>query len=352
MIGFVFVLKDDVNNIHGSRHILSNDALEQNNAKHSETIASAYDERKQNTKMRNKQVKKILEDVIQFNKIYFPKFIKNSDKIRDYLNAYDSTKWAVKETYCEMIGKPGMIQFPESNNININMMPFIMAASFEDSKLPLYTKGYWNIIDKCIKHDQTQLNKIGYLTIHESFVKKNNTQRRPGLHIENPGNIGGNNIKFLCGHGNTIKQDKIVWGKGYGVFGPKCPVVAGCQDGIYTANNVNDSTVMWNCKIMDIGNKSVIGKLGNIEHLRPYIENSNYYRNDYERVKILQNTLYWFTDRTPHECLKVKNDICRQFFRLVTHKVSIWYKEHNTSNPNGIIPDKKITRIVKGNKFN
>ena len=65
--------------------------------------------------------------------------------------------------------------------------------------------------------------------------------------------------------------------------------------------------------------------------------------------------LYWITDRTPHECLPQNNEInkrgYRQFFRLVTHKVSTWYEKNNTPNPNGVKPDLKITKILKTSKF-
>ena len=42
----------------------------------------------------------------------------------------------------------------------------------------------------------------------------------------------------------------------------------------------------------------------------------------------------------------------RQFFRLVTSEVSLWFEEHSTKNPPGVVPDPNITKIVKGSKFN
>ena len=41
----------------------------------------------------------------------------------------------------------------------------------------------------------------------------------------------------------------------------------------------------------------------------------------------------------------------RQFFRLVTSKVSFWYKDHSTPNPLGVEPDPTITLTVVGDKF-
>ena len=42
--------------------------------------------------------------------------------------------------------------------------------------------------------------------------------------------------------------------------------------------------------------------------------------------------------------------IRRQYFRLVTSEVSVWYEEHSTPNPLGIKPPDSV-KIIKGNKF-
>ncbi len=86
----------------------------------------------------------------------------------------------------------------------------------------------------------------------------------------------------------------------------------------------------------------LIGELGDIEHLREYLP---------EGEVLEKNCLYWFTDRTPHESLPLKESTERQFFRLVTKEVSIWYEDHSTKNPCGIVPDPEKTKIVKGSKF-
>ena len=58
-----------------------------------------------------------------------------------------------------------------------------------------------------------------------------------------------------------------------------------------------------------------------------------------------------FKYRTPHESLEVSEKTYRQFFRLVTSKVSLWYKSHSTENPLGVRPDPTVTKIVVGDKF-
>ena len=63
------------------------------------------------------------------------------------------------------------------------------------------------------------------------------------------------------------------------------------------------------------------------------------------------NYLYWITDRTPHESLPLKEEKYRQYFRLVTHEVSLWVEDHSAKNPLGLVPDSSITKIIKGSKF-
>ena len=63
------------------------------------------------------------------------------------------------------------------------------------------------------------------------------------------------------------------------------------------------------------------------------------------------NVLYWITDRTPHESLPMKERTYCQFFRVVTENVSLWFADHSTPNPCGVLPDPSITKIVRGNKF-
>ena len=236
----------------------------------------------------------------------------------------------------------GPVFFPKSKKININMMPFIFATHFKDCRLPKYLKAYWkNIISMCIMDDE-QIGKVCYLTIQESKVKENFSQRRPGIHTEKPGKVElrvGQIDDADKGQGNAIidlDKNNFRWGTGRLFNYDRC-IISG---GIFMASNVADSCRVWDCQIM---NDNCIGHLGDIEHLRSLLPES-------EVMK--PNCLYWLTDRTPHESLPLKNKTHRQFFRLVTSEVSLWFEEHSTKNPLGVVPDPKITSIVKGSKFN
>ncbi len=242
--------------------------------------------------------------------------------------------------------------FPKPTGIEINMMPFVMVKDFSKALLPSNLEGYFqNIIQHCLLEDD-QIGKIGYLTIQESFVQKDTSQRRPGIHTEKPGVVrfqmktevddtqraasstnGQMKDSVKIGDGDTfLKRFPIRWGRGE----LKRPRVKG---GIFMASNVGSSCKMYNCRIM---NDQIIGEHGDIEHLKECLP---------EGEILQENCLYWFTDRTPHESLPLNEDTNRQFIRVVTSDVSVWFEDHSTKNPLGVVPDPKKTRIVKGSKF-
>ena len=230
------------------------------------------------------------------------------------------------------------IKFPKATNININMMPFVMGTNFKETKLPRYLQHYWeNIIRYCIL--ESEEGKIGYLTVHESKVDKGTSQRRPGIHTESPGLIMLKESK-----GNFVLDERCHrWGYGQGKFREASGLEL--QGGIFMASNVENSCRVWNCQIQrpKVDCLDIVGKHGDIEHLREFLPTDS--------ETMVANHLYWITDRTPHESLPLAHRGYRQFFRLVTSLVGLWFENHSTKNPNGVVPDPKITKIVKGSKF-
>ena len=185
------------------------------------------------------------------------------------------------------------IDFPKTTGINVNMMPIIMN---EEKSIPDYLKQYMSLINQC--HFKT--GSTVYLTVHESEVKAGETQRRPGIHTEA--------TKMSC------------WGGG-GNWG-------GC-DGMYMASN-DGQCRLWNCQIDEVDNHGAIAlELG-------------------EGIQMKPSTLYWMTDKTPHEALPSVKDGMRQFFRLVSEDVGVWWAKHNTPNPLGVLPK---ALIVNKDKF-
>ena len=231
--------------------------------------------------------------------------------------------------------------FPKPKNISINMMPFILSNKFKDTCLPKYLKAYWDsLITYCIL-DKNEVGKVCYLTIHESEIEENSSQRRPGIHTESPGKIElryGSVDEIDKGQGDSIIERETVYHHwGFGLYDKTTMNVIG---GIFMASNIADSCRVWDCQIVD---NTCIGHLGDIEHLRSFLP---------ENEVMEPNCLYWLTDRTPHESLPLKEKTYRQFFRLVTSQVSLWFEDHSTKNPLGVVPDPNITKIVKGSKFN
>ncbi|XP_028391929.1 uncharacterized protein LOC114516601 [Dendronephthya gigantea] len=233
-------------------------------------------------------------------------------------------------------GKPfADLRFPESQDININMMPFVMAKRFKDTRLPDYLKQYFEqIVGPCIV--ESERGKIGYLTIHECFVEKGTSQRRPGIHTESP------RVLMLKGGKGESKEEfeecPLSWGGGIGSIQ--------LQGGIYMASNVENSCKVWNCEILKPEGRNspdVVGEHGDIEHLRSLLPE--------ECETMDANTVYWMTDRTPHESLPLSEGTYRQYFRLITSQVSGWFEDHSTKNPLGVVPDPKITKIIRGSKF-
>ena len=68
-----------------------------------------------------------------------------------------------------------------------------------------------------------------------------------------------------------------------------------------------------------------------------------------EGTLLCAGKVYKITDKTPQESLSMKKRTMGQFFRIVTSDVSIWFRDHYTANPLGVLPDPNITEIVAGN---
>lgn len=184
------------------------------------------------------------------------------------------------------------ITFPRPRGLNFNMMPFKIKNI---KTLPKSLRPYYPIIQQCCDRDE-----FGYLSVQESWVLEGETQRRPGPHTDG------------------FKDSR--WGGGWGC-GEK-------NGGIYLASNVPFSCRIWPIIVENPGH---LGDCSSIKLGKSIFQEAN--------------TLYWITDRTPHESMQLSKLTYRQWFRLVIGggRVSVWYAKHNTPNPLGIKPDCKIT---------
>ena len=202
----------------------------------------------------------------------------------------------------------------DCKGININMMPFYMNFWFENTGLPGYLRRYWEWILTCFLKDTSKKGKICYLAIYESFLKKGEIQTRPGLHVESY------HPMFVQNQLENNREQR--------------------QGGIYMATNIDDTCAVWDC----IVEPKMIGNLGDIEYLKKSLPKDR-------KCLLKANKLYWISNSTPYESLPMERDGWRIFLKIVTHELPFWYQEYFTPNPNGIVPDPEITRIIQLNKF-
>jgi len=109
----------------------------------------------------------------------------------DYVEEEVQGRWSLfgGRTPPKLIAVPRVIHtefctsFPPANGINVNMMPFIMG---QPDSIPAAYRQYWPLIKGC-NLSRSEEQKVGYLTIQESWVPARQSQRRRGLHIDSPG---------------------------------------------------------------------------------------------------------------------------------------------------------------------
>ncbi|KAJ3028414.1 UNVERIFIED_CONTAM: hypothetical protein HDU68_001745 [Siphonaria sp. JEL0065] len=222
----------------------------------------------------------------------------------------------------------------ESNEfltLNVNMMPIVMG---NPQTLPENCQRYSRLIDACLNVVGGEKGKVGYLTVHESWVEPGETQRRPGLHVESPGTLKV---------GTTTYKERASTSWGGGRYS-----TTEVKGGIFMASSVSDMCAIWPCLVKNAASVSV-DSLGGMKHLKKGMEHESLAGGSEKKIHLVKaNTLVWITDRTPHESLPVQKRVFRQFFRLVTSNVNVWFMDHSTANPLGVEPKCKV---IKGNKF-
>lgn len=213
-----------------------------------------------------------------------------------------------------------VVKFPMPGGHRVNMMPVIPSRP-DLNPLPQYQ----DMIERC-----SQDGEVWYLTVDESLVLPGESQRRAGVHVEAPGKSSfGGGPHFGGGSDDTVD---LSWGGGgnWGGGSPQPdPDTKGFVDGIYMASTVSGSCRAWNVEVTDRDHHGVCERPEGAGHLMGAGE------------------LWWMTDKCPHEALPVRAATYRQFFRLVSPKVSVWFARHNTPNPLGVQPSCRVTNQDK-----
>jgi hypothetical protein len=229
--------------------------------------------------------------------------------------------------------------FPKPRDLCVNMMPIGMSEEHwvgrDNATVPPELKGYLDLIHYCCltqafgngDHD------VAYLTVHESWVAPGASQRRPGVHIERP--CGGRVVGDDEDAWYDLKWGAGQWLKSRNTAGATVTYEDGCAfEGLFMASSVGGMGRIWPCLIDEPAR--VTDRHGGLEHLRDQLG---------EPGPMLAETLYWLTDRTPHESLPNLSDapVYRQFFRLVVGPIDRWFSRHNTPNPFGLRPAAEIS---------
>lgn len=204
----------------------------------------------------------------------------------------------------ETIIKRNNIEFPKFAGVKCNMMPIVQGDS---STLPDWCKQYSDFVEQ----NTLEPGEIGYLTIDESFVEANTSQRgfsrlgaQRNVHVE----VGWGQEKYLC-----WGSPSPLWGGGYSVtLDPTTRVLI--------ANSVSDT-----CQVWDTEEKRHTddGDLGH--YLGWYPAESG--------TSLKQNELYELGILTPHECVPQEKAGLRQFVRLIGSGVT-GRESYFTQNPN------------------
>ena len=187
--------------------------------------------------------------------------------------------------------------FPLSMGLTINMLPMVIG---DPASLPRVYRHYLPLVTAC-EVEREQLGRIGYLSIWETQVPHGGTQRRPGIHTEGWGEVGG-----------------PAWGSGGRQDGRR-------HGGLYLATSRADTCRIWDLRIEHPGPH------GDCESSRATLETMPFLLMEAHR-------LYWIHDRTPHEALAQPEAGVRQWFRFVTSGVTHWFARYSTPNPLGIKP--------------
>jgi len=196
------------------------------------------------------------------------------------------------------------IKFPTFTGIKCNMMPFIQGDS---SSLPEKYKTYSDVIDQ----NFLEKGEIGFLTIDESFVKANNSQRgynskgiKRNVHIE----VGR-------------LKDYNRWGGngGSNVWGGRASTILDDNTMVLIGNSISDT-----CRVWDRLEQRYTSDGDLSEYINEYPEHTGLLLKSGEIAKI---SIF-----TPHECVNQKESSNRQFFRIVGKGVT-GREDYFTINP-------------------
>ncbi len=177
------------------------------------------------------------------------------------------------------------ILFPKFTGKRCLMMPFIQG---DTTSVPKEYKEYEDILSSTY----IEKGEIGFLTIDESFVEKNNPHR------------GARAKSERALHTEAGRHPDQVYAWGGGGWGNSHRVTLDKNVQVLLVNNLDDSCALWNA---EHENTTMDGDIGHLSEDYPY-----------QDAKLMKSgEVYQIGILTPHESLPVKESIFRQFLRIV-----------------------------------
>ena len=116
------------------------------------------------------------------------------------------------------------------------------------------------------------------------------------------------------------------------------------RGGIYMASTVAESCALYDTVLHPEGCGTDVVGSGDLERFRSLLDEI------VPSARPRAGELFWMTDATPHESLTLTKRQYRQFFRLVTSEVGVWWARHSSPNPLGVRPPAG-TVILTHDKF-
>lgn len=206
-------------------------------------------------------------------------------------------------------------QWPEYTGLRIMMMPIV---SCDPRTFPDSIRSYQNIVMETLLLFPQHYGKVVYLTIDEAHLKKGQTHRRPGLHVD-----------------GVFRTDDFSSGGSWGGGG------GGWGGGAYRVTNLhqegNGMILFASARGCDAwtNDKSFrtyeFSYEGSIEHCRKEIETS------FSCLHLKPNVAYWMNPYCIHESLPAPKTQQRQLVRISLPNNCPWFQGY-TENPLGIKP--------------
>jgi hypothetical protein len=190
------------------------------------------------------------------------------------------------------------IRFPEFSGVRCLMMPYIQG---DPSSVPEEYLAYEEIIRKVF----FRRGDVGYLTIDESLAKQGKPHRGTRARTD----------RAL--HTEAGRWPGMVYG--WGTWGESREVTLDSDVEILLANNLDNSCAVWDAVHADT---SLDGDIGYAADQYPYEDAVMMRAGEVHKIGIL----------TPHESLPVKQDVNRQFLRILSSGVH-GRERYFTENP-------------------